>query len=347
VLDILNAPNDPINVSQTPAEQEWFLEWIPNGKLHYQVGSMPGPYLLYAYDAQETVVRDYGYQWHWNEQGWYVAENTDGWYVWNGSERIDLPPLPTEPVWQTFHWTPDNHLFIAVGYRPQEYGRPIGPTEVFYWNGSDVRPVKNPSDDETFMVGEWSADGRLLLYTSRDWYIWDGVSFTPDGVPDTATLTVINGPGEIIDDIEWMPDGRLAIVAQGNPASSSFLGHPLRCADPCAPQVYLWDTQALHQVTSSEFGGFLLDVHDNGSIAILDYDGLRIHGITVFDSSLQPVFESHAPHSTSRWSADGNLAYCKGNDLLVWNGKESTPLSSRAFALWLMASSPPISCSTG
>jgi hypothetical protein len=228
VLDVLNTPNNPTNITQTPDEQESLLNWTPDGSLlQYQVGSRP--YLLYTYNGHEVIAEDYGYTFerHWNEQGWYVAahaENTS-WYVWNGSERINLvfPTLPAKSVWQTIEWTPRNHLFITVGYYHQEYGQPIGPTDIFYWNGSEVRMIDKPSDDETFMVGEWSADGRLTLYTRRDWYVWDGVSFTPDGVPDTSTLMAINGPTEKIDDVEWMPDGRLAIVAEGDPASDTLL----------------------------------------------------------------------------------------------------------------------------
>lgn len=229
--------------------------------------------------------------------------------------------------------------------------QPVGRTEIFYWNGNNVREVDNPSDDETFMLGDWSADGRLTLYTSQNyvdrWYIWDGRSFTPDGIPDTSTLTPINGSAERIRDLHWMPDGRLAIVAEGDPESDSLLGHPFSCSDPCAPQVYLWSSQTLQQVTANDSGGLLIDVHNNGSIAVSDFNGLNILGVTVFDNSLQPVFQSVGPYSISRWSVDGKLAYCKLENLLVWDGQTSTEISYGTSSKWLIASSPPMLCSTG
>ena len=358
VLDVLNAPTKPTNITQTPDETEWFLRWTPDGQfLEFQVGS--GPYILYTYDSNKVRASDYGdnVTRFWNDLGWYVApvNKSDGtsWYVWNGHKHIELalPPLPSEPVWHDFQWTLNNHLFIVVGYREQEYAQPIGPTDIFYWNGDDVREVVNPSEDETFMLGDWSADRRLTFHTSQDyfdrWYVWDGVSFTPEGVPDTSTLIAINGTTDQIDDIEWMPDGRLAIVAKGNPESDSLLRHPYLCSDPCAPQVYVWDLQTLHQLTANDFNSFLVNVHDSGSIVVSDFDGLRIWGVTVFDSKLQPVFQSSGPHSISRWSVDGNLAVCRTGELLVWNGQDSTLLSRNTFARWLLAPSPRMVCSTG
>lgn len=361
ILDVSNAPNSPINITLTPNEQESLLNWTPDGNLlQYRVDSSPSSYLLYTYNGTEVIAEDYGYNmaWHWNEHGWYAAfynGNTNGisWYVWNGQERLNLalPTLPAEPAWQTLQWTPDNHLFIIIGYSVQEYMQLVGPTDIFYWNGSVLREVDNPSEDETFMLGDWSTDGRLTLYTSQNyfdrWYIWDGVSFTSNGIPDTSTLTTINGPTEKISDLEWMPDGRLAIVVEGDSEAVSLLGHSFSCQTPCAPQVYLWDRQTLQQLTSNDFGGLLVDVHESGSIAVSNFDGLRIQGVTVFDSRLQPVFQSVSPYSSSRWSADGNLAYCKLNDLLVWNGQDSIHMSSKTFSKWLIAPSPPMLCSTG
>lgn len=361
VLDVLNTPNSPVNISQTPNEQELLRGWTPDGSLlQYQVGSYPGPYILYTYDGNEVLARDHGYnlERYWNEHGWYVAshdENTTGirWYVWNRQERVNLvlPTLPSEPLWQTFQWSPNNHLFITIGYREQEYMDPIGPTDIFYWNGSDVREVVNPSQDETFMLGEWSADGRLTLYTSQNyfdrWYIWDGVSFSLDGIPDTSTLTALNSSTETIRDMELMPDGRLAIVADGDPEVDTLLGHTFSCPDPCRPQVYLWDAQTLYQVTSNEFGGLLVDAHDSGSLAVGGFDGLRIWSVIVYDGNLQPVFQSGGAYSDWRWSADGSLAYCKRDDLLVWNGQESTQLSGRTYSKWLIAPSLTMTCSTG
>lgn len=363
VLDVLNTPDSPINVTQTPAEQERLMNWTPDGRfLQYQVGSNSHKSLLYIYDGHQVFATDYGHDLnrHWNENGWYVAPidnatDNPSWQVWNGQEYIALefPLLSGEPVWQSFQWTPNNHLFITIGYSEHEYMQPIGPTDLFYWNGRHVQEVENPSQDETFMLGEWSVDGRLTLYTSQDffdrWYIWDGMTFTEQGVPDTSTLTTVNGSTETISDIQWMPDGRLAVVTQGNPESDSLLGHPFSCDDSCVPQVFLWDQQALIQVTSNDFSGLLIDVHNNGYITVSDFDGLRIWGVTVFDNNLESVFQSDGahPHTLSRWSADGNLAYCQQNDLMVWNGVDTTRLSSRSYSKWLLAQSPTMLCSTG
>jgi hypothetical protein len=350
VLDVLNSPNSPTNITQTPDEHESLLDWTPDGSLlEFHVGTSP---VLHTYDGNEVIVENSGYdlERYWNEHGWYVASydgNTDGtsWYVWNGQARVDLtlPPLPAKPAWQTFHWTPENHLFITIGYSERGYMQPVGPTNIFHWNGSVVQQVESPSDDETFMLGDWSADGRLTLYTTNQvtidqWYVWDGVAFTPNGVPDTSTLAAINDPTKIIEDIAWMPDGRLVIVARG---------HPISCHDTCASRVYLWDSQTLHQLTARDHNSFLVDVHDNGYIAVSDFDGLRIWGVTVYDSNLQPIFQSAGAHTLSRWSVDGNLAYCRLNDLLVWNGQDTTQLSSSTFSKWLIAPSRSMVCSTG
>ncbi len=361
VLDVLNAPQQPVNITQTPNEQESRLRWTPEGHLlEYWVSSGSEGYSLYAYNGTEVMAVDSGFdlERHWNDQGWYVASynrdsDTIGWTIWNGQEQVDLilPTLPAEPVLHTFLWTPDNHLFITLGYREPEYMQPPAPTEVFYWNGQIVQEVDNPSGDETFMLGEWSANKRLTLYTRQNffnrWYIWDGISFTSAGVPDSATFTLINGPTEQIQDLAWMPDGRLAIVGTGDPASDTLFGHPFVCAAPCAPQVYLWDSQSLQQVTSNDFGGLVIDVHSSGSITVSDFNGLHTMGVTVFDSSLQPIFQSKGTPSTSRWSEDGNLAYCSGDALFVWNRQEAIQLSSRALAQWLMAPSSSMLCSTG
>jgi hypothetical protein len=361
VLDVLNAPNNPINITQTPDEEESLINWTPNGDLlQYRVGSSPGPYLFYTYDGNGVIAVGYGYGYklnrYWNEDAWYVAsdgDNTDSsdWYIWNGRERFNLefPVLSAEPVWQTFLWTPNNHLFITIGYREQEYNQPIGATQVFYWNGNAVREVIRPSEAETFMLDAWSADGRLTLYTDSDgsiprWYIWDGVSFTPDGIPDTSTLTAINSPMEYIQDIEWMPDGRLAIAAKSDSESDSLLGHSFSCVDPCAVQVYLWDEQTLVPVISRDSNYFWIDVHDSGNIAVSYSNGLVTSAVVVFDINLEPVFQSGGP---SRWSADGNLAYCRGNGLFVWNGQEAVQLSYSIFSKWLIAQSRTLVCYTG
>lgn len=360
VLHVLNAPYSPINITETPDEQELHLTWTPDGSLlQYQVGSNSGPFLLYEYDGTTITAVAFGYDLkrHWNESGWYVASSEDdeiSWYVWNGEVSVDLtlPPLQTAPVWHTFRWTPDNNLFITVGYSEQEYMQPIGATDIFYWNGVKIEEVNNPSGDETFMLGDWSADGRLTLYTSQDysdrWYLWDGISFTSNGIPDTSTLAEINGPTETIHDLEWMPDGRLAIVAKSDPESNSLLGHSFLCADPCVPQLYLWTPQSLQQVTSNDFGGLLIDVHDSGSIAVSDFDGLRVWGVTVYDTNLQSVFQSDEIQYTSPlWSTGGDLAYCKSNDLFIWDSQENIQVSSYTDFRWLIAPSSSSLCFTG
>lgn len=386
MLDVLNSPNDPINITQTPDEQEVLLTWTPDGNLlQYKVELDSSSSIPYVYDGKQVFASDYGNNLnrYWNETGWYVVsldndthnlswfQNETGrydisidseadklsWYVWNGQDRIDLElslPSAELPVWMRLKWTPDNRLFITLGYKEQEYTQPIGKTEIFYWNGMDVLMVDNPSQAETFLLGDWSADGRLTLHTIQDfselWYVWDGVSFTEDGLPDTSTLTAINSPREAIGDIEWMPDGRLAIVTRGNPESDTLLGHPYSCSDPCMSQVFLWDQQALVQVTSNanDRGGFLIDVHDNGYIAVSDFDGFWIGGVSLFDTNLESIFTSKGFHSSiSLWSADGNLAYCNATGLLVWNGQDSTQLNIEPYVKWLIAQSYAMVCSVG
>jgi len=384
VLDVLNSPNDPINITQTPNEHEVLLTWTPDGNLlQYKVELDSSSSILYIYDGDQVFATDYGNNLnrYWNNNGWYVVSldsdtnnlswfqneigrydvtidsNADklSWYVWNGQERIDLelPLPPDEPAWMTLKWTPDNHLFITLGYKEQEYTQPIGKTDIFYWNGEDVLMVDNPSQAETFLLGDWSTDGRLTLYTIQDfskrWYIWDGVSLTEDGLPDTSTLTPINSPTEEVDDIEWMPDGRLALVTRGNPESNSLLGHPYSCSNPCISQVFLWDQQALVQVTSNDqdLRGFLIDVHDNGYIAASDFDGFWIGGVTVFDTNLESVFRSKGFRSVFRWSADGNLAYCDETRLLVWTDQDNIPLSIEPYSKWLIAQSSAMRCYVG
>ena len=359
VLDVLNTPFEPINITKTPEEAESGLYWNADGVLHYWVGSDPY-YLLFIYNGTDVIAVYHGeslsIQGH-EVPGYIGAGDTmiDGttWTFWGGAEPIDLviPPLSDQPAWYRTQWTPDNRLFITFGYNQPEYGQPIGPTDVFYWNGSDVQQVENPSDDETFMVGEWSDDGRLLMSTSEDyfdrWYIWDGVSFTPEGVPDTSTLMPINSPTEEIEDIEWMPDGRLAIVAEGDPETETLMGHPISCEERCPRAAYVWDFQTLYHLLD---GNFLFDVHDNGSIAVLNFDGLRVWGVSVIDAELQPIFESRiGPYAASRWSADGSLAFCNYmTNLLVWDGEVSVVADNvELFATWLIEPSWSMTCSAG
>lgn len=361
VLDVLHNPDNPTKITQTPYEQESFLNWTPDGRLlQYRVGALPGPYLLYTYDGSESIAVEYGYgvTWHWNKHGWYAADEPgDGrrLSIWNGNERLNLvlPALQAELPWQRFfQWTPDNHLIITVSYQEPFYAKPIGATEVFYWNGMDVQRLDSPSNPGSLMIGDWSPDGRLTLFTRHEgfdqWYIWDGSSFTPEGFPDLSGLLAINGPAETISDIEWMPDGQLAIVAEGQTESGSLLGHPFRCPSPCKPQVYIWNSQGLHQLTDNDLGGLLVDVQTNGSIAVSDFDGIHIWNVTVFDSSFQPIFRSEAgPYSLSQWSSDGNLAYCMVSGLHVWNGQNAIPLRSSRLSRWLIASTPPMDCYNG
>jgi hypothetical protein len=361
ILDVINAPDDPISITQTPDEQEILIDWTPDSSLlQYKVGSSPGP-LLYNYDGEETIPVGLGYHLEqvWHVDGWYVAsdnDNTDefSWYVWDGQQKLDLnfPVLPSEPMWQDFLWTPNNHLFITIGYRKQEYMQPIGPTQVFYWNGVAVHEIARPMSDETFILSEWSRDGRLTFYISSDtsinrWYIWDGISFTTEGIPDMSTLTPINSISENIGSIRWMPDGRLAIVAAGDAESGSLFGHPFSCIAPCATQVYLWDEQHLTQVTENDFLGLRIDIHDSGHIAVSITNGLVTSGVVVFDNDLEPVFRSGGPYSLSRWSDDGNLAFCRGDNLLVWDGQNIVELSSRTYSQWLIPRSFGMLCSTG
>lgn len=360
VLDVLNAPDNPINITQTPDEGEAIVEWSPDGRvLEFRVGD-----LLYTYDGNEVLAVAYGNVIrYWNENGWYIAveivDSQEVSYVWNGQERIDLDlsMLPTDVADLQFHWTPDNHFFIIARDSPLTYDQiarmsPFGPTNIFYWNGTVTAEVENPSDDETFMVGDWSADGRLTLFTSQDffdrWYIWDGVSFTPEGVPDTATFMAINADDEVVGDIAWMPDGRLAIAVRGDDEGDTLLGHPFMCGELCGTQVFLWDTDSLQHVTSREFGSFLLDIFDSNRFAVLDFDGLHVGGVTVYDANLQSIFQSGVgPYAAPRWSAEGDLAFCIRNDLFVWNGQETILLTDLTFSKWLLASSSPMSCFTG
>ena len=356
VLDVLNAPYSPTNISQTPDEEEWMIGWTPNGRLlEFRVDD-----LLYTYDGNEVLAVDFGnVTRYWNENGWYIAteivDSVEVSYVWNGQARIDLDLsiLPTDVVGRVFRWTPDNHFFITVHYQSREYyEQPIGPTALFYWNGDTVQEVENPSADETIMVGDWSSDGRLTLYTSQDffdrWYIWDGVSFTPEGAPDTSTFTAINADDDVVWDIEWMPDGRLAIAIQGNPDKDTLLGHPFTCGDVCGPQVVLWDTDSMQHVASREFGSFLLDIFDSDRFAVLDFDGLHVGGVTVYDDNLRSIFQSGVgPYAAPRWSANGNLAFCIRNDLFVWNWQETILLTDLTLSEWLLAPSPAMSCFSG
>lgn len=385
VLDVINAPGNPTNITQTPDKEEILLNWTPDGSLlQYKVAIDSDLAILYLYDGERVFATDSGNNLNrlWNEDGWYLSSDEDNmsnpmwniwswddawrldfdederaissWYVWNGQERIDLefPFLIAEPVWQTFQWTSDNHLFITIGYKRWEYMQAIGLTQIFYWNGSTVQKVESPSHNETFILGDWSNDGRLTFYTDSAgsgvlWYIWDGVSFTPDGVPDMSRLSPINSSGEGIDDIDWMPDGRLAIVTRGDPESDTLLGHPFSCSHVCAIEVYLWDEESLTPVIATEFNGFLVDVHDNGNIAVSPFDGLRIWGVIVYDTDLERIFGSKGPYSLSRWSADGKLAYCLMDDLYVWDGQNTIQLDTRTYSKWLIAQSYSMLCSTG
>ncbi|GAB5491070.1 MAG: hypothetical protein Phog2KO_12850 [Phototrophicaceae bacterium] len=366
VLDVLNTPNNPINITQTPDEQEIAIKWTPDGSLlQYKVGSTPDPYILYNYDGNKSLAVNLGYyiDQYWSQDGWYITSDRDNtgdfsWYIWNGQERINIefPSLLSEPVWQTFNWTSNNHLFITIGYNEQGYMMPIGSTQIFYWNGDTVQEIIRPRADETFMLSEWSNDGRLTFYTSAEnsinlWYIWDGVSFTSEGTPDMSVITPINTSEEVMSSIEWIPDGRLAVVTAGNLESGSLLGHPFVCNTSCRTEVYLWDEQGLTQLTDPDWsggsGGFLIDSHDNGYIVVSPFDGLRINGVIIFDNNLEIIFSSIGPYSLSRWSADGNLAFCRLDDLLVWDGENTTELSRRTYSKWLMSDSYSMVCSTG
>lgn len=359
VLDVLNAPNNPTRITQTPNEEKRWLNWTPDGSLlEFQVGSQPGPYLLYAYDGNDVAVVNFGYHLarEWNENGWYIASDSDNldekqWYVWNGEKRIDLnfPSLPAKPEWYQFRWTPNNHLFITFGYEEQTYMYPTGQTSIFYWNGETVNEVVTPSGEDTFLLGEWSADGRLTLHTKENaWYIWDGISFTADGIPDTDTFTQLNNEMERIRDLEWLPDGRLVIVATWDADSDTFLGQPVSCDDLCTVQVYVWDSQKLNSLISTFFGSFLVNAHKSGYITVSVFDGLRFFGgITVFDSNLNPVFDVDGIYTSSRWSIDGNLAYCNGGGLEVWNRQDSVELSYETHSKWLIAPSRSMLCSVG
>ena len=386
ILDVLNDPQNPTQLTQTPNEEKWVIGWTPDARLlEFIVGSVFEPSILYTYDGTDIIAVDSGYNLsrYWNENGWYVApdennisnplswyvrneqgwhfasdegnmNNPLSWHVWDGQERIDLDLslLPAEPTFQRFEWTPNNRLFITIGYDEQEYGQPIGSTAIFYWDGNIIQEVTRPSQDETFLLGEWSFDGRLTFYTIGNdyierWYIWDGISFTPDGVPDMSALTAINSPTERVRDVDWMPDGRLAIVARGDPESDTLLGHPFSCSDPCAIQVYIWDDQTLIQITANDYGSFLVNVQDNSIITVSDFDGLRINGFTIFDTDFDPIFQSRDSHSFSSWSADGNLAFCGRGALSVWNGQDTIELSSGIYSKWLLSPSLAMNCSTG
>ena len=367
VLDVLNAPEEPVQITHTPNEEKYLLNWTSSGELlHFVTPYTLGSETLLTYNGQDVVAVDHilnrsPRNLSLNEDGWYIAFREDdqgeqGWYVWNGQThiRLELSELSDEPAWERFQWTANNHLFITIGYQQQEYMEPIGPTQVFYWNGLTVQEVPRPSDDETFMIGEWSHKGQLTFYTDREytrrWYVWDGVSFTTEGVPDLSTALALNQSSERISDIDWMPDGRLAISAWCNAESNTLLRHPYECANPWGAQVYLWDENHLVQITDNDHLGLIVAVHESGMLTVSETNGMVFSGITVFNNNLETVFRVNGIYTSSRWSADGNLAYCNGNSLFVWDGYQSVELmaSFSVYSKWLFApSSSPMVCTTG
>jgi hypothetical protein len=165
VLDVLNSPNEPIRITDSPTITEFFLSWTPDGKfLQFETRLKNGLDYLYRYDGTRVLVVDIGtrVERHWTTHGWFVAfqDDSSSWYVWNGQAVIplDFPLLSDEVLWENFFWTTDNHLFITFGYDAQDYGLPIGRTQIFYWDGAAVHEVIRPSESETFMLGEWSIE---------------------------------------------------------------------------------------------------------------------------------------------------------------------------------------------
>ena len=92
---------------------------------------------------------------------------------------------------------------------------------------------------------------------------------------------------------------------------------------------------------------FRIDVHANGYMAVSETNGMVTFVVSVYNEDLEIVFSSEAPYSISRWSADGNLAYCRGNNLFVWDGQDSIYLSRITFYNWLMTQSYSRICSVG
>jgi len=369
VLDFYNAPLDPVNITQAPDIPKTIIEWSPNGTyLTYRLELSDDEFHYYRYDWDESLLvgvatTRYFWRWKWNSSEWYVTSdlnNDNQVYVWNGQERIDLilPSFSDTPEWYEFHWTPNNHLFITVGFAIQEYMQPIGLTRIFYWNGDVVEEVIKPNDNsETFMLGDSHSDGRLTFYTIQSgsyfeqWYIWDGNTYTADGIPNLSTATRINDSTLDIDDVDWMSDGRLVIVAVDRDNTEiNLLGETFICDNVCAAQVFVWDGQSFQSIARTEFGSFLVSTHHMGYLIVEYFNGIFITGFMVFDTSLQVLTEIGAL-GNSRWSEDGNLVYCDRSSLYVWNRQNSVSysivLNRETYSQWLFSDEWALGCSAG
>jgi Tol biopolymer transport system component len=264
----------PINISQTPAENRYNLDWSPNGR-----------YLAF------TI---------WQGASYYA----DSLYVWDGETVINITPdispinisqTSAESYYSRFRWSSDGR-YLAFGLKVFHEENGNYADSLYVWDGEtvinitpDIAPINVSQDPYAISYKlSWSPDGRYLAFT-----IWRGASNYADLLFVWDGETVINvAPDNGLDfvreiDVDWSSDGRLAFTIEYHEEEE----------DTAVPsEIYVWDenitTNLSQNPTVADWGATW---SDNGQLAFMSVrDGEE--GIYVWDGV---SFKDGSPDSDS------------------------------------------------
>lgn len=187
IWDTHQVNSAPINISQQPKRNDYFLSWSRDGH--------DLAFLSYQESGKETLI-----------------------YIWDGRKLIDITPGEVGDNPESYReasWSADGRLAFTVGYGSTSGDQP---SEIYLWDGSrTVNLSQDPTREDRSPT--WSADGRLAFVSVQgEAYrilLWDGVSFK-NGAPDRDSFT--NVAPELVAYYSlptWTNTGSLAFESAG------------------------------------------------------------------------------------------------------------------------------------
>ena len=181
VIDTSVAESPLINITQSPATDDYPLAWSRDGR-----------YL--AYESH-------------NDKSAQI-------YVWDGETAINISPIDLGGEVDHYRatWSFDGRLAILAWYG---FDNDENSGDIFLWDGHTTTDLsQNPTGEERGPT--WNANGEIAFLSvwngEYDIFVWDGVSVT-NGAPDRDSFTnVLPELTAYYSFPTWTNDGQLAFI---------------------------------------------------------------------------------------------------------------------------------------